>query len=160
MNKIEIDNLCKEYNITNYTINDDGSIDIDGDVDLAWHKILKIPLKFNKVTGHFYCNSTDITSLEGVPKYVGGNFTCWKTNITSLKGAPQKVGGNFSCSYTKITSLKGLPEYIGGNIWCIETNINMPEIDSTNTGKLVFLSPEVDYWFTYFQKIYRTYIQL
>ena len=28
--KIEIIKLCKEYNITKYTINDDYSIDVDG----------------------------------------------------------------------------------------------------------------------------------
>ena len=26
--------ICKKYKITNYMVNDDGSIDVDGDVDL------------------------------------------------------------------------------------------------------------------------------
>ena len=30
----EINSICKEYNITNYTINDDDLIDVNGDVDL------------------------------------------------------------------------------------------------------------------------------
>ena len=33
MNKKEIKNICKKYKITNYTINADGTIDVDGDVD-------------------------------------------------------------------------------------------------------------------------------
>lgn len=30
-----IDKLCKKYNIKNYNINEDGSIDVDGNVDLS-----------------------------------------------------------------------------------------------------------------------------
>ena len=32
---MSIDEICKKYGIENYTINDDGSIDVDGDV-LIW----------------------------------------------------------------------------------------------------------------------------
>lgn len=31
----KIQYLCKKYNITNYKINKDGTIDVDGDVDLS-----------------------------------------------------------------------------------------------------------------------------
>jgi hypothetical protein len=30
----DIESICKEYGIQNFTINEDGSIDVDGDVDL------------------------------------------------------------------------------------------------------------------------------
>ena len=42
----DIDSICKKYNITNYTINSDGSIDVDGDVNLSNRGLTKLPLKF------------------------------------------------------------------------------------------------------------------
>ena len=30
----DIDSICRKYNIRNYIINSDGSIDVDGDVNL------------------------------------------------------------------------------------------------------------------------------
>jgi len=49
----DIDSICKQYNIKNYTINSDGSIDVDGNVSLS--NITQLPLKFGKVTGSFNC---------------------------------------------------------------------------------------------------------
>ena len=51
-----IHDICKRYNITNYTINGDGSIDVDGSVKLSEYKLTEFPLIFNKVTGYFYCD--------------------------------------------------------------------------------------------------------
>jgi hypothetical protein len=42
-NEQEIINICKKYNIQNYTINPDGSIDVNGDVWLSNKKLTKIP---------------------------------------------------------------------------------------------------------------------
>jgi len=49
-----------------YTINDDGSIDVDGEVDLSRKKLTKIPFKFRNVSGGFYCNNNQLTSLKRV----------------------------------------------------------------------------------------------
>ena len=43
--------ICKRYRIKNYTVNSDGSIDVDGNVYLDNRKLTKLPLKFNKVNG-------------------------------------------------------------------------------------------------------------
>jgi len=39
----EIHRICEEYGIKNYTINSDGSIDVDGGVDLSWRGLTKLP---------------------------------------------------------------------------------------------------------------------
>jgi hypothetical protein len=49
----DIDSICKKFGITNYTINPDGTVDVDGDVDLYNKGLTKLPLKFGKVTGYF-----------------------------------------------------------------------------------------------------------
>jgi hypothetical protein len=52
--EFKIHKICKEYKIKNYTINDDLSIDVDGDVDLSNKSLIKIPIKFRKVSGNFH----------------------------------------------------------------------------------------------------------
>lgn len=97
--KIEIIKLCKQYSIKNYTINDDYSIDVDGDVNLSGFALTKIPIKFNIVKGYFICNGNRLENLENSPRRVMGNFFCINQygNLKSLKGAPEYVGYNFDC---------------------------------------------------------------
>lgn len=118
MNKKEIDNICEKYNITNYTINDDGSIDVDGDVDLSNKGLTKLPLKFRKVTGGFNINDNCLTSLIGSPEYVGRWFNCIYNQLTSLFGAPKYVGNNFACDNNLLSSMKYCPQYIGSDFYC------------------------------------------
>jgi hypothetical protein len=79
------------------------------------------------ITGSFYCNNTEITSLKGAPKVVGRDFSCNSTKITSLEGAPKVVGRDFSCNSTKITSLEGAPKVVGGSFGCSNTEITSLE---------------------------------
>ena len=79
--------------------NPDGSYDVDGNVRLQYMNLTEIPFKFNKVTGHFYCNNNELTSLKNSPIYVGMDFVCFKNNLTSLEGCPKEVGGDFYCDH-------------------------------------------------------------
>jgi hypothetical protein len=92
----EIDKICKKYKIKNYTINPDGSIDVDGNVDLDNQNIAELPLKFNKVSGYFDCSVNILTSLIGCPNYVGGYFDCGHNKLTSLDGGPKEAGNYFT----------------------------------------------------------------
>ncbi len=69
----EIHSLCKKYEIRNYTINPDGTIDVDS-VDLYDKDLNKIPLNFNRVERYFDINNNNLTSLEGSPNYVLFNW--------------------------------------------------------------------------------------
>ena len=109
----EIQRICNDYNIRNYTINDDGSIDVDGPVSLNSCGLTKLPLRFRNVTGYFDCSYNQLTSLEGSPEYVGANFWCNENQLTNLEGAPKSVNAYFTCSYNKITSLEGAPKSVG-----------------------------------------------
>ena len=84
----DIDSICKEYEIENYTVNPDGSIDVDGDVDLDNKRLTKLPLRFGRVTGYFFCYSNQLTTLEGSPREVGGKFDCSYNQLTSLECVP------------------------------------------------------------------------
>ena len=111
---IDIDSICKKYDIINYTINQDLTIDVDVtnfrfSVDLSNKGLNEIPLKFGKVTGNFYCGYNNLTNLEGSPKEVGSIFYCQNNKLTTLKGAPDKIESGFNCSYNNLINFKYLP---------------------------------------------------
>jgi len=95
--KTKTDLLCEKYHIRNYSVNPDGSIDVDGDVNMNYSSLDRIPLVFNNVSG---------------------NFNCWKNKLTSLIGGPVRVGGNYNCNHNKILTLEGAPDYIGDMFEC------------------------------------------
>jgi hypothetical protein len=118
MTEIEVKKICKKYNITNWTLNPDGTVDVDGSVYLSGQRLSKLPLKFGRVTGDFKCYSNQLTSLEGCPTEIGGDFECYSNQLTSLEGCPTEIGGSFWCYYNQLTSLEGCPTQIGGSFWC------------------------------------------
>ncbi len=134
----EIEAICQKYKIKNYTINPDGSIDVDGDVILSRRDKEKLPLKFREVTGSFDCSFNKLITLEGAPKSIGGDFDCYNNELTTLEGAPQTIDGyflcyanqlttlkggpksvsySFDCTYNSLTTLEGAPQSVGGNFW-------------------------------------------
>jgi len=113
----------EKYNIKNYTFNDDGSIDVDGDVSFYDIRLTKIPIKFRNVSGYFYSYYNRLTSLEGCPETVGGDFNCYDNKLTSLLGSPKTVGGYFDCRSNKLTSLEGGPKTVGGDFLCSRNNL-------------------------------------
>ena len=113
-----IDEICEKYNIKNYTINDDGSIDVNGEVVLYEMDLYELPLTFNKVTGYFDCQNNKLTSLKGSPRWVGGYFYCDFNDLTSLEFSPEYVGGSFGCVDNDLTDLVGSPKEVGGYFYC------------------------------------------
>ncbi len=103
----ELRKICKELMIIHWTINNDGSIDVDGDVNLSRKNLSKIPLKFNKVSGCFLISYNKITSLEGSPNYVGGSFYGSNNELKNLIGVPKYVNGKLSFRYNPLESLDG-----------------------------------------------------
>lgn len=121
--KEDIDSICKKYNIRNYTINENGAVDVDGNVDLYSNglnrpELKELPLRFGKVSGDFSCTIHKLTNLSGAPREVGGYFACSNNQLTSLEGSPEKVGGRFYCSDNQLTSLEGAPRKVGGDFLC------------------------------------------
>lgn len=137
----EIKNWLDENGVENYNINDDLTVDVNGDVQLPCRNFSQLPVKFGEVIGRFNlfqcknllslagcpkkvgkwfgCHECDsLTSLKGGPEYVGEMFHCHSCpNLTSLVGAPLEVGSWFTCNNCpKLVSLKGLPLVIGSSL--------------------------------------------
>ncbi len=136
-NNTDINKICKKYDIENYTINSDNSVDVDGDICLWGINLTSIPLNFNIVNGYFDCSDNHLTSLKGSPKRVEGNFNCRLNKLTSLKYSPQHIENDyFNCEYNKIKSLKHCTKIIQDDFY-------------VNSNKLTSLQyhPTVYGWF-------------
>ena len=119
----DIDTICNRYNIRRYTINEDGSVDVNGDIDLVGSGLKKLPLKFNYVSGDFNCSYNKLTTLEGCPKEVGDSFYCVSNQLTSLIGSPESIGDVFDCGSNALITLEGCPTKIGGVFYCNENPV-------------------------------------
>ena len=107
----------KKYKISNYTINDDLTVDVAGDVDLTFKKLKKIPVRFGKISGSFRIQGNlFLDSLEGCPYHVEGSFNCSRNNLENLEFAPQYVGANYTAMNCKLTSLGKMPREVGGSV--------------------------------------------
>ena len=119
LDKYRIEYICKEYDIKNYTINQDGTVDVDGNVNLYYCELTRLPhIQFGKVTGNFDCGHNKLISLDGSPREVGGDFNCDHNKLRFLEGGPITVGGDFNCAHNDLVTLDGSPKEIGGNFEC------------------------------------------
>ncbi len=107
MTNQEIHDICKKYSIENYSINSDGSIDVNGNVNLYDMNLTELPLKFNRVSGYFDCSYNKLTDLENFPNEIKSWFNCSYNKLTSLKGVPEKVYDMFYCGGNPLESLDG-----------------------------------------------------
>jgi hypothetical protein len=138
LNEIEILDLLK---ISNYKINDDGTIDVVGNVDLSEMNISKLPLKFGRVVGSFNCSYNKLTTLEGAPKFVSRDFVCKHNKLTILDGCPSEVGGSFWCNDNELKSLDGspmsvgiTPDYGAGGFYCQNNQLSSLKGCPTKVG--------------------------
>jgi hypothetical protein len=130
----ELESRLEFYRVKNYIINKDGSIDVNGDVDLTNDLVsdpVLIPFNFNHVNGFFDCSDNELISLKGSPKIVGGDFTCSDNRLSSLVGGPKEVGGNFCCDYNKLTNLKWAPK-VGGTSFVSNNPLPKEILDNIN----------------------------
>ena len=116
----QIQSWLDQYGIKNYTINNKGEIDVDGNVFLGDRNLTEFPpfIQFGTVNGFFNCSLCGLTSLRGCPQIVKKSFYCEYNKLTSLEGAPKKVSGNFYCGTNKLESLEGAPEEVNGSFYC------------------------------------------
>jgi hypothetical protein len=128
MNTLE---FCKKYlYVENYTINPDDTIDVNGDVGLnrMLGNMKKLPVKFGKVSGGFYCEENKLTTLDGCPKYVGRDFYCYNNKLSTLKGIEKcEILGDFYCDDNNIPPenyIYILTAKIGGEIYTGNNDID------------------------------------
>lgn len=152
----EIDSICKKYNLENYTINSDGSVDVDGDVDLRgigfWKyfyrdrklrpigekrenkwTLNKIPLKFRYVSGDFDCRFNNLSDLQGCPIKIEGSLYLYHNKLKSLEGCPDEVD-RLLIGDNELESLKGCPKKVLGDFNCSNNKLTSLEFSPNWVG--------------------------
>jgi hypothetical protein len=124
-----IDRFIKTDNrifASNYTVNDDLSVDADSvfidNRDKGF--IGRIPIRFGTVRTNFHLkDNKEVTSLRGCPTIVGGDFFCGENGLESLEYSPSQVGGRYNCNLNPLKSLEGCTQDIGSDFFCNGTGI-------------------------------------
>lgn len=125
----EIKSVCDKLDIQNYTINDDGTVDVNGDLRLYLNQdkvkvdeLVKTLINFNKVNGDvdisIRWSKNGRAGTNQMPftfNEVTGTFLLARSKLETLKGCPKKVGGDFNVANNILHSLDGAPEMVGGN---------------------------------------------
>ena len=113
MDSIEhIVNVCDKLGIENYTIREDNSIDVNGNVFIRDNFNI-LPISFNIIRGSFDIGHNGLYSLEGCPHTIVGDFLCNHNQISTLEGGPKYVKGIVDCWCNNLTDLTGGPLEVG-----------------------------------------------
>lgn len=103
---------ARDLGISNFTVNKDLTVDVDGSVDCSHRSLTKFPFKFGRVMGGFDCSSNQLTTLEGAPKFVLMEFIAIGNQLTNLIGGPVRVNGRYDVTFNHLGSLEGI-KYLG-----------------------------------------------
>lgn len=106
-NKKEIKAWLDIKRIENYQINDDLTVDVNGDVYLAGEELSILPIQFREVMGYFNIENNKLKSLKGCPKIVHKGFFCGHNKLKSLEYVP--ICESLHCDYNELTNLDYLP---------------------------------------------------
>ena len=120
--KQAIINWLDKYRITNYTINEDLSVDVDDSVYFYEINLKEPPFKFNIVKDDFYCGNNQLTSTEFFPKEVSG-FYCYNNKFKNLDNFPKLAEGWIDIRKNpNLENIIGLwnCDYKGNTIFCDE----------------------------------------
>lgn len=118
MDEESIKALCKQFNIIEYHINPDMTVDVNQNVNISNRRLSELPLQFGRIEGYFTCSDNQLTSLKGSPHMVSGSFYCNHNILLDLKHSPTSVGGDYMCNSNLLTSLDGVPFMIHGSFYC------------------------------------------
>ena len=93
----DIQDFCKKHlyfpdKEDSFKIKEDLSVDIDGSFDISNTQFVRLPININIVKGHFFANSTQLTTLEGFPQSVGGILGLEDNHqLKSMVGLPGEI---------------------------------------------------------------------
>ena len=123
----EAEKFLKDGNY-NYQRRPDGMLVVEGTIDLARRRLARLPDLGNViVTGNFYCQDNNLTSLKGAPAEVRGGFWCNDNQLESLEYAPRGITGQFVCLSNRLTSLQHAPAEIDGDFCCGNNPLSLLE---------------------------------
>lgn len=137
MNENNIIKFLSSNLIKNYTINNDLSVDVSGDVFISELKLKEIPINFNKVSGSFDCSYNFLTTLKGCPESVGGDFNCHRNDINEIDYYPNTIGGDVNLLLNKIKEFNYPFNKVNGTIY-IDVSVYVSNTEGINCDRLFY----------------------
>ncbi len=110
--KEEIEIWLNQMEIIDYTINDDLTVDVDGNVDLKVKGLHEIPIQFGIVNGNFSLWNNKLMSLKGCPTIVNGYFDCCNNKLKSLQYCPKEISDIFVYHGNQIENFEYFPNLV------------------------------------------------
>lgn len=134
----QISSWLQHHNITEFTINQDNTVDVPGDVHFLSPRFKKLPFQFRHIGGDLAISNGMLQSSWGFPKQLDGSlhwsglesaadlshlpvhvkgdaiFDWCKT--TFEKSSMRIVDGSFVVLHALLTTFKGFPTHIGGTL--------------------------------------------
>ena len=88
-----IEMWLQTWNIKNYTINKDLTIDVNDTVNMVYQQIEKLPyyIQFGIIKGSFFCNNCGLITFKGMPHTIKGILGCAGNKIKTLKYMPKEI---------------------------------------------------------------------
>ena len=115
--RVKIEKWLKDNNLTRYEILEDGTIDLQQNLNMQDGLFVNKPdyIDFESVQAYMdISNNRGLQILDGCPIDVNGYFYARNCDLESLEGGPEFVGGDFNVSGNKLHSLEGFPKEIKG----------------------------------------------
>ncbi len=110
--KKEVEYWLNKHNIRNYIINNNLTIDVNGNLELFDQKLKEINVNFNIVNGSVFCSNNQLTSLDGCPVKVGGSFYCDNNLLNTLLYIPMEINGEIGMGNNpKLGKYKNIKTY-------------------------------------------------
>jgi hypothetical protein len=99
-----IENWLNKYNIKNYIINDDYTINTRFVVYLSGAGLVKLPdyIQFNKIEGSFNISNNELITMKGFPKIIEGFLDLEWNQLSNLEGCPLEVRSYFNIARNKV----------------------------------------------------------
>lgn len=102
--------------LKNYTINEDGTIDVDGDVHVSAHLLGlgKLPyyIKFGIVSETFGWMGSTVQSLRGSPEQCGNFFVDYAVNVNTFEHFPKIINKKLTMYHDGLDTFCGLSERV------------------------------------------------
>lgn len=109
--------FCKDYGLSNWSVDDNGVIDIQGKLNLSHANLTEIPVPFGTVSDYVDFSFNKLSSFKNFPKKIGGNKLQLKANnFESLVGLKDiEFVGSIYLHENPIKSFQGFPSHYYGD---------------------------------------------
>lgn len=139
MTRREIEFIVKQFGIVNFYIDDNGHVNVDGDVQFSGFLFEKLPIKFNVINGNFNMSGNSFKTLENCPNEITGTANFSYNKLEDLNYCTPIIKGSLIVNGNRLKTLKGAPDTIG-QVFSCEVNNTLKSLQYAPTSANILLA--------------------